>query len=132
MKRTGYGYYFPVRRNNENIVLDIIDMTSEEIRTALQNKDKHWITELVIGLINSERQPNPQEKTMTTTQYHTSKATATDSKGHILFQGIYDSNGEACEALAQHFNLSEEQHQILWDELSYSINDVHLSVEWQS
>lgn len=61
MKRTGYGYYFPVKRNNEHIVLDIIDMTSEEIRTALQNKDKNWITELVIGLIHSERQPNPQE-----------------------------------------------------------------------
>lgn len=63
-------------------------------------------------------------------QHETSKAIATDSTGRILFQGTYDSNGEACEALARRFNLSEEQHQILWDELSYSINDVHLSVEW--
>ena len=41
----------------------------------------------------------------------------------------HDSNGEACEVLAEEFNLTEEQHQALWDELALVTDTHELTVE---
>lgn len=39
------------------------------------------------------------------------------SDNNEVHRSGHDSNGEACEVLAEEFNLSEEQHQFLWDNL---------------
>lgn len=57
------------------------------------------------------------------------KAIATKPDGTIFHESVHESNGEACETLAEICNLSEEEHQHLWDELHFETPEFSLTVE---
>lgn len=83
---------------------------------------------VIIGIawlcVKSSQRSQPLGKPV----YWQAKAKVWDARGHLMHCTYHGSNSDACEALAETFHLTDEEHQLLWDNLAFNNENYRMEI----